>query len=231
MDLARFIDHTLLKPEAAEGDIRRLVAEALEYRFISVCVNGRWVKLAAELIRGAGADVGVRNMKVCAVAGFPLGAGKGSVKAAEGVAAVQDGAGEVDMVVSLGLLLDEKEGEVREDIAQVVEAVKLAKSDALVKVIMETAALTEEQTAMGCRAARAAGADFVKTSTGFHSKGGATVQAVRWLAKYGLGMGVKASGGIKDRQVAEAMIAAGATRLGTSSGVAIIKGNVATSAF
>jgi deoxyribose-phosphate aldolase len=211
MNLAAIIDHTLLKPEATEADIRKLAAEAVEYHFATVCVNGRWVKLAAE-----------SGAKVCAVTGFPLGASKSSIKATEAVAAIQDGAAEIDMVASLGDLLSGNEPEVAQDIAQLVKAVKNARADAIVKVILETAALTEAQTAIGCRAAKSAGADFVKTSTGFHPKGGATIQAVRWLAKYADGMGVKASGGIKDRAAADAMIAAGATRLGTSSGVAIV---------
>jgi deoxyribose-phosphate aldolase len=231
MDLARLIDHTLLKPEATEADIRRLVDEAVEHRFASVCVNGRWVELAAKLLREARADQGDRAVKVCAVVGFPLGAAKGTVKSMEAGAAIKDGAGEIDMVVSLGLLLDGKEADVREEIAHLVKTSKLARADVLVKVILETAALNEDLTAAGCRAARSAGADFVKTSTGFHSKGGTTVQAVRWLAQYAPGLGVKASGGIKDRAIAETMIAAGATRLGTSSGVAIVRGMISTAAY
>jgi deoxyribose-phosphate aldolase len=224
MDLARLIDHTLLKPEATETDIRRLVEEAVEYRFASVCVNGRWVASAAWWLHQAGAQAGERAVKVCAVVGFPLGAMKASMKAGEAVVAIGEGAGEIDMVVPLGLLLDGRESEVRNDIIEVVRAAKAARSDALVKVVLEAAALTEEQTALGCRAACAAGADFVKTSTGFHPKGGATATAVGWLARYAPGLGVKAAGGIKDRATAEAMIAAGATRLGTSSGIAIVKG-------
>jgi deoxyribose-phosphate aldolase len=231
MDLARLIDHTLLKPEATETDIRRLVQEAVEHRFASVCVNGRWVELASKLIREANAAEGERGVKVCAVVGFPLGAMKGIVKSMEAVAAIKDGAREIDMVVPLGLLLDGKESEVREEIAHVVHAAKLVRPDAIVKVILETAALTEAQTALGCRAAVAAGADFVKTSTGFHPKGGATVETVRWLARYAPGLGVKAAGGVKDRAAAQAMIAAGATRLGTSSGVAIVKGQTATGGY
>ncbi len=220
MDLAATIDHTLLKPEATEADIRKLAAEQIEFKFATACVNGTWVKLAADL-----------GAKVCAVVGFPLGAAKSSIKAAEAVAAIEDGASEIDMVAPLGLLLDAKDPLVQDDIAQVVRAVKTVRRDAIVKVILETAALSEHQTAAACRAAKAAGADFVKTSTGFHPKGGATIQAVRWLAKYAAGMGVKASGGIKDRAAAEAMIAAGATRIGTSSGVAIIRGGGSSSSY
>jgi deoxyribose-phosphate aldolase len=231
MDIARCIDHTLLKPEAVEGDIRRVVGEALEYRFATVCVNGRWVELAARLIREGGGAGGERAVKVCAVVGFPLGVGKSMVKAMEAVTAVADGAGEIDMVAPLGLLVDGREAEVREDIAQVVLAAKGARPDAVVKVILETAALTAAQAAVGCRAARSAGADFVKTSTGFHPKGGATIETVQWLARHAPGMGVKAAGGIKDRASAQAMLAAGATRLGTSSGVAIVKGLTSAQAY
>jgi deoxyribose-phosphate aldolase len=223
MELSRMIDHTLLKPEATEADIRRLVAEAVEHRFATVCVNGRWVRLAAELLQAAGAIEG-EGVKVCAVAGFPLGAMKGTVKAMEAIAAVKDGAREIDMVAPLALLLEKQVDELRAEIFEVTRAAKTAFRGTTVKVILETAALTEEQTALGCRAAREGGADFVKTSTGFHPKGGATVESVRWLAKYAEGLGVKAAGGIRDRVSAEAMLAAGATRLGTSNGVAIVMG-------
>jgi deoxyribose-phosphate aldolase len=228
MDLARAIDHTLLKPEAADADIRRLVDEAVRHRFASVCVNGRWVALAAELLRQAGAAEGERAVSVCAVVGFPLGAMKGVVKSMEAVSAIKDGAREIDMVVALGPLLAGREAEVRDDIAHVVSTARMARPDVIVKVILETAALSEEQTAMGCRAARDAGAHFVKTSTGFHPRGGATLQAVRWLVAHGTGMQVKASGGIKDRATAHAMLSAGATRLGTSSGIQILAGNPGT---
>jgi deoxyribose-phosphate aldolase len=224
VDLARLIDHTLLKPEAAESDIRKLIQEAVAYRFATVCVNGRWVELAVKLLRDARADEGERRVRVCAVVGFPLGASKAAVKSFEAVTAVNDGAREIDMVIPFGVLLDSREQEVQDEIAQVVSAVKHVRTDVLVKVILETAALTEDQAAMGCRAAKAAGADFVKTSTGFHPKGGATPEAVGWLVRYAPGLGVKASGGIRDRATAQAMIAAGATRLGTSSGVAIVRG-------
>jgi len=231
LELARLIDHTLLKPDATQADIHRLIQEALAYRFVTVCVNGCWVELAAKQIHAAGADEGDLRVKVCGVVGFPLGASKGQVKAYEAVAAVRDGAREIDMVVSLGLLLDGRQSEVQSEIAEVVTAVKAERSDALVKVILETAALNEEQTRIGCQAAKSAGADFVKTSTGFHPKGGATAQAVHWLVKYAPGLGVKASGGIRDRAAAQAMIAAGATRLGTSSGIAISRGQASSQSY
>jgi deoxyribose-phosphate aldolase len=135
------------------------------------------------------------------------------------------------MVASLGLVTSNRESEARDEIRQVVIAARQARPDALVKVILETAALTEPQIALGCRAARDAGANFVKTSTGFYPRGGATAQAVTWLVKYAPGLGVKASGGIRDRETAAAMIAAGATRLGTSSGVAIVQRTVSAAAY
>ncbi|HEY4328694.1 MAG TPA: deoxyribose-phosphate aldolase [Phycisphaerae bacterium] len=226
MNLARMIDHTLLRAEAAEADIRQLVAQAADYRFASVCVNGRWVALASQLLRQANAydgDAGVADgVKVCAVAGFPLGAGKSSVKAIEAVAAVKDGAREIDMVIGLDALLAGNLEEARSDIYQVVKAARAAARETIIKVILETAALTDAQIALGCQAAREAGADFVKTSTGFHSKGGATEDAVRALVKYAGGLSVKASGGIRDRATAEKYIALGASRIGTSNGVAML---------
>jgi len=225
IDLARSIDHTLLKPEASERDIRQLVTEAITHRFASVCVNGRWVALASQLLRAAGADQGDTPIKTCAVVSFPLGAAKTSVKAMEAVAAVKDGAHEIDMVISLASLQSGNLDEGRADVFEVVRMARTARRETLVKVILETAALTEEQTALGCAAAREGGADFVKTSTGFHPKGGATPQTVQWLVKYAAGLAVKASGGIRDRAAAEQYLALGATRLGTTNGVAIINGN------
>jgi deoxyribose-phosphate aldolase len=221
-DLARYIDHTMLKPEAGEKDIRQLVAEAVKRRFASVCVNGRWVELAARLLREAGADRGERPVATCGVVGFPLGAGKSSIKALEAMDAVHDGAAEVDMVITLPAVLARDLAAARADVAAVVRLVRDVRPDVLVKVILETAMLNEEQTALGCRAAREGGADFVKTSTGFHAQGGATEEAVRWLVKYGAGMKVKASGGIRDRKTAERYIALGASRIGTSSGVGMV---------
>jgi deoxyribose-phosphate aldolase len=221
-DLARCIDHTVLKAEAGEAEIRQIVIEAIKYRFASVCVNGRWVGLAAKLLREAGADKGERAVATCAVVGFPLGASKSSIKALEAMDAVHDGAVEVDMVIALDRVLARDLAGARADVSDVVRIVREVRSDVVVKVILETAVLNEEQTALGCRAAREGGADFVKTSTGFHAKGGATEEAVRWLVKYGAGMKVKASGGIRDRAAAEKYIALGAARIGTSSGVAMV---------
>lgn len=221
---ARAIDHTMLKPEATEAEIRRLVAEAAEHRFASVCVNGRWVAPASEWIRAAQAGPGEAPVNICSVVGFPLGAMKPSVKAMEAVAAVKDGAHEIDMVISLPALLTADLDTARQEVFDVVRAARAARHETLVKVILETAALTEEQTALGCRAAREGGADFVKTSTGFHPKGGATEETVRWLVKHAGGLQVKASGGIRDLATAEKYLALGATRLGTSSGIAILSG-------
>jgi deoxyribose-phosphate aldolase len=155
----------------------------------------------------------------CAVVGFPLGASKTSIKALEAMDAVHDGANEVDMVVALDAVVGCDLDAARADVTAVVRLVRDVRSDVVVKVILETAVLNEEQVALGCRAAREGGADYVKTSTGFHAKGGATEEAVQWLVKYGAGMKVKASGGIRDRETAERFIALGARRIGTSRGV------------
>ena len=222
-DLPRYIDHTLLKPEATESEIRDLTAQAIGHQFASVCVNGRWIALVSDLLRQAGADRGPRPVAACAVVGFPLGAGRSSVKAHEAAAAVRDGAREIDMVIALDTLLTLNFDAARDEIAAVVQAAGAARSGTLVKVILETAALNEEQTALGCRAARDAGADFLKTSTGFHPAGGASEKAVRRLLKYGAGLSVKASGGIRDRAAAEKYIALGVRRIGTSAGAIMVQ--------
>jgi len=224
MELARVIDHTLLKAEATEGEIRKVVAEAVAHRFASVCVNGRWAGLVSELLHEAKVDEAGDPGRVatCVVVGFPLGAGKSTVKAIEASAAVKDGAGEIDMVISVASLLQGRLEEARQDVFEVVRIARAVHRSTVVKVILETAALSEEQVALGCQAALEGGADFVKTSTGFHPKGGATVEAVSWLKKYGGGLKVKASGGIRDAAGARAMLAAGADRLGCSASVAIV---------
>ena len=212
--LARYIDHTLLKPEAGAAAIERLCGEAIECGFRTVCVNGRWVPLCAKLLSGT--PVGVS-----AVVGFPLGAGMSEVKAYEAETAVRAGASEIDMVLPVGALLDGDEAGVFADIRQVVDAVK---GKAIVKVILETGLLNDGQKRTACRLAEQAGAHFVKTSTGF-GPGGATVEDVRLLREsVSPAIGVKASGGIRDFKTALAMIEAGATRIGTSSGVAIVSG-------
>ena len=214
MYFAKMIDHTLLKTEAGKADLDKLLDEAKTYRFASVCVSPIWVSYTAEKLKGTG-------VKTCTVIGFPQGATPSVVKAFETQKAIADGAEEVDMVISVGRLKDQDYDYVREDIKSVVAA---AKGKALTKVIIETCLLTNEEKRMACRLAKEAGADFVKTSTGF-SSGGAVVEDVRLMREtVGAEMGVKASGGILSRADAEAMVAAGATRLGTSSGVKIVAG-------
>ena len=211
-ELASYIDHTLLKPEATESQICALCAEARQWRFASVCVNPRWAATAAEELRGS-------RVKVCTVIGFPLGASVSAVKEFEARRAVADGADELDMVVSVGDLKAGRDEYVRSDIAAVVRGAQ----GRTVKVIIEACLLTDEEKARACRLAAAAGADFVKTSTGF-SKGGATVHDVALMrAVVGPDVGVKAAGGIHTRAEAEEMIAAGATRIGASAGAAICR--------
>jgi deoxyribose-phosphate aldolase len=211
-DWASLIDHTLLKPEASEADIRRLCEEAARFGFASVCVNPAWVKRAAEFL----ADSAV---PVCTVIGFPLGATLPDVKAYEARRAIFDGAREVDMVINIGALKSGDVCAVEHDIRSVADAAHDA--GVLCKVIIETALLTDDEKVMACLAAKNAGADFVKTSTGF-SKGGATVQDIALMRRtVGSSLGVKASGGVKGIDDARAMFEAGATRIGASVGVKI----------
>ncbi len=214
-ELAARIDHTLLKPEATAEDIDRLCDEALEHRFAAVCVNPVWVARCVERLAGSG-------VAVASVAGFPLGATLSEHKAAEARRAVDSGATEIDMVIRLGDLLAGRTDRVTRDIAIVVSAVRRSRADALVKVILETAALSEEQIVAGCRCAEHAGADFVKTSTGFHPSGGATIEAVRLLRRHAGRMQVKAAGGIRTLEAALAMLEAGADRLGMSAGAKVV---------
>lgn len=212
MDLAGLIDHTLLKPEATEQEIIKLCQEAKEYQFASVCVQPVWVKTCAEQLRDT-------PVKVCTVIGFPLGANKPEVKAFETKQAIADGAKEVDMVINIGALRSGDDQLVLEDLAAVVET---ARGQALVKVIIETSLLTHEEKVKACQLSRQAGADFVKTSTGF-STGGATIEDVALMRNIvGSTMGVKASGGIRNREFCLQLLEAGATRIGTSSGVTIV---------
>ncbi len=218
--IASLIDHTLLRPDATAEEIDRLCDEAVEWRFAAVCVNPYWVRRAADRLRGS-------SVKVATVVGFPLGANVSSVKAFEAEQAIADGASELDMVLNIGELRAGNIDAVRHDIEVVVRAAR--SGDAIVKVILETALLTDEQKVAGCRAAKDAGADFVKTSTGF-AGGGATASDVALMrvtvgpapdGEGGSGVGVKASGGVRTLADARAMIAAGANRIGTSAGVAI----------
>ncbi|GIM47362.1 deoxyribose-phosphate aldolase [Collibacillus ludicampi] len=212
--LAGLIDHTLLKPEATPEAIRKLCAEAREYQFFSVCVNPLFVPLAAEELKDS-------NVKVCTVIGFPLGATSTEVKVFETRKAIEHGADEVDMVISIGLLKAGKLQAVHDDIKAVVEA---AKGQALVKVIIENSLLTDEEKIKACLLAKAAGADFVKTSTGFSSSGAKKEDVALMRETVGPNMGVKASGGVRSREDAAAMLQAGATRIGASASIAIVEG-------
>lgn len=213
-EIAAAIDHTLLKPDATAADIDKLCQEAAEWKFATVCVNPTWVARAAGRLRGSGVGV-------CSVVGFPLGATTPDVKQFEARRAIFDGASEIDMVLNVGAL---KSGDVRL-VADDIRAVVSACIDCGVtsKVILETALLTDEEKVTACTLAKAAGADFVKTSTGF-GPGGATAADVALMRRVvGSGMGVKASGGVRDLQQVKAMVAAGATRIGASAGVRIVK--------
>jgi deoxyribose-phosphate aldolase len=215
-DLARYIDHTLLRPEATEAEVRKLVEEAAEHGFASVCIPPVYVAMAAEILWGTPVAVGT-------VVGFPLGYVHPEVRRAESRQAVADGAGELDTVLNLSWLKSGDDRRVLSDLTGWVLAMRTERDGLILKVILETALLTDEEKARGARLAVESGADFVKTSTGF-SKGGATVEDVALLARTAGGkIGVKASGGIRDAATARAMIAAGATRLGTSSGVGIVR--------
>ena len=216
MKLNKYIDHTLLKPDASQEQIETLIEEAKKYDFASVCVNPTWVSFAVQALKAT-------DVKVCTVIGFPLGANTPELKAFETSDAIQNGANEIDMVMNIGALKSRNFDLVERDIRAVVEAAK----GTLVKVIIETCLLTDDEKVKACQIAQKAGADFVKTSTGF-STGGATVADVALMRKtVGPDMGVKASGGARSYEDALAFIKAGATRIGASSGVAIMEGDVA----
>jgi deoxyribose-phosphate aldolase len=211
-DWASLIDHTLLKPDASQTEIKHLCEEAAQYHFASVCVNPTWVRACACHLQGSG-------VPVCTVIGFPLGATLPDVKAYEARRAIMDGAREVDMVINVGALKSGDDCLVEHDIRSVVEAAH--EHDVICKVIIETALLTDDEKVRACLAAKNAGADFVKTSTGF-SKGGATVGDIALMRRtVGSELGVKASGGVKSMADARAMVEAGATRIGASVGVRI----------
>jgi deoxyribose-phosphate aldolase len=211
--IASLIDHTLLKPEATQDDIGRLCSEACEFGFASVCVNPCWVAFAREALAGSA-------VKICTVIGFPLGANEAATKLFEAELAFSHGARELDMVQNIGALRSQHFELVRDDIAGM--AAFAHGHGAILKVILETCLLTDDEKITACRIAAEAGADFVKTSTGF-SKSGATVEDVKLMRNtVGQSLGVKASGGIRTLESVRAMVAAGATRIGTSSGVAIL---------
>ena len=208
-NLASYIDHTLLKPVATKADILKLCEEAKQYHFASVCVNPCWVSLCAEVLKGTGVNV-------CTVIGFPLGANTSEIKAQEAALAIKQGATEVDMVINIGALKEGNTDYVYQDIL----AVRKASEGKILKVIIETSYLTDEEKKTVCQLAAKAGADFVKTSTGF-SNAGATAEDVK-LMKEASGIKVKASGGVRSKEDALKMIEAGASRLGASAGIKIV---------
>ncbi|WP_433743229.1 deoxyribose-phosphate aldolase [Falsibacillus pallidus] len=220
-NIAKMIDHTLLKPEATSAQIEALCLEAKEYGFASVCVNPTWVAKAYEILKDT-------DVLVCTVIGFPLGASTPETKAFETKNAIENGAKEVDMVINIGALKDGSDDLVEKDIRAVVEA---AKGKALTKVIIETCLLTDEEKVRACELSVKAGADYVKTSTGF-STGGSTPEDVALMRKtVGPDVGVKASGGVRSAEDADKVIKAGATRIGASSGVKIVQGLTADSDY
>lgn len=220
-DLARMIDHTILKADATEMEVKKLCTEALEYNFASVCINPSMVEKAANMLKGS-------DVKVCTVIGFPLGATTTEVKAFETEDVIKKGATEVDMVINIGKLKEGNIEYVKKDIEAVVNA---AKGKALTKVIIETCLLTDEEKVTACKLSKEAGADFVKTSTGF-STGGATASDIKLMREtVGPNLGVKASGGVRSLEDAMAMIENGATRIGASASIAICEGTKSNSTY
>lgn len=224
--LAALIDHTILKPEALAADIDVVVSEALAHRFASVCVAAGWVRTIAPKLAGSG-------VKACSVVGFPHGTGKATVKAIEATAAIKDGAEEVDVVAFLPHLINMDLGAAREELSEIARAARATNPRVVIKVIVESAALSaasgkdaarfEAMIEMGCQAVRESGCDFIKTSTGFHPAGGASLLAVKLMKHHSASViRVKASGGIRDLATAQDMLAAGADRLGLSSSVGIV---------
>ena len=212
MDIAKYIDHTILKPEATVEDVKKLCKEAREYNFASVCVNGCYAKLVSTELSGS-------DVKTCVVVGFPLGAMTKEAKAFETTDAIKNGANEIDMVINVGALKDKNYDFLKEEIEAVVNA---AKGKAIVKVIIETCLLNNQEKVKACEISKEAKADFVKTSTGF-STGGATTEDIALMRKtVGKNLGVKASGGVRDYKTAMDMINAGASRIGASAGIAIV---------
>lgn len=222
-DFAKRIDHTILKPEARSPEVQRVCSEAIEHGFAAVCVAPVWVSRVATLLRGTG-------VHTCTVAAFPHGTAKSTVKAIEAVAAVKDGADEVDVVAHLPHLLNGDLDAARAELMEVVRAARAARRDVVIKVIVESAALlsilgddqAEATIELACRAVRESGCDFIKTSTGFHPAGGASVRAVSLMKNHAKGLFVKAAGGIRDLATARAMLDAGADRLGMSASVAVL---------
>lgn len=213
--LAAMIDHTVLKPSATGSNIDKLCEEAAQYEFMAVCVNPVWVARCRDRLAGT-------HVKIASVVGFPLGANRTDIKVHEARRAIDDGASEIDMVVQLGELMSGNTGFVRDDIAAVAEAVHAANPGHILKVILETATLTNDQIVAGCKCSVEARADFVKTSTGFHASGGAKVDHVRLMHRAAAPLAVKASGGIRTLASIKSMAEAGATRIGCSAGPKIM---------
>lgn len=220
-NLKEYIDHTLLKPESRDVDVQQACLDAEKYGFKAICINPVWVSYASHLLHET-------DVNICTVIGFPLGANTTEIKVDEAIKAVKQGASEVDMVMNIGALKSEDFSLVHNDIQSVVKAVQ---GKAIVKVIIETSLLEKNEKIRACEIAKRAGADFVKTSTGF-SSGGASVEDIKLMrATVGPEMGVKASGGVRSYEDAAAMIEAGATRIGTSNGMALIDGSLGTEVY
>lgn len=222
-ELASRIDHTILKPESAAPQVHQAVAEAMEHGFASACVAPAWIGKVATMLRGS-------SVRACTVVGFPHGTGKPTIKAIEATSAIKDGAQEVDVVAFLPHLLKHDLDAARAELIEIVRAARATRSDVMIKVIVESAALLkaggdagEQSIEVACRAVRESGCDFIKTSTGFHPAGGASVGAIELMKKYGEALLIKASGGIGDLAAARAMLEAGADRLGMSASVAVIR--------
>lgn len=230
--IAASIDHTILKAEATVADVDRVIDEAIEHSFASVCLNPIYVPHAAKCLAGS-------SPAVCTVIGFPLGANLGSIKAIQAVACIEHGADEIDIVAYLPNLLEPDEDAAFGELDEIATAARLARRDVVIKVIVESALLmkdadaatAEARIAAACHAVKRSGCDFIKTSTGFHGAGGASLDAVGYMAKHADGIAIKASGGIRTREDAVAYLGAGATRLGCSAGVAIVTGGTGTSSY
>jgi deoxyribose-phosphate aldolase len=221
-ELASRIDHTILKPEATAPEVHRVTAEAMEHGFASVCIAPVWVHKVATMLRG--------DVRACTVIGFPHGTNKSTIKAIEATSVIKDGADEIDIVAHLPFLLAGDVDAARLELLEITRAARATRRDVVIKVIVESAVLQqqggerfEELIATACRAVRESGADFIKTSTGFHPAGGASADAVQLMSRYADGLLVKAAGGIRDLATAQAMIDAGADRLGMSASVAVLE--------
>jgi deoxyribose-phosphate aldolase len=223
IELARRIDHTILKPEALAPEVHKVLNEALQYGFASVCIAPAWVAKVSAMLKGS-------SVACCTVVGFPHGTSKPTLKAIEATAAVKDGAAEIDVVAFLPFLINHDVDAARGELMEVVRGARAVRSDVVIKVIVESAQLLkagpekgDRAIAVACQVVRESGCDFIKTSTGFHPAGGASVEAVSLMKKYGDGLRVKASGGIRDLATARAMLEAGADRLGLSASVTIMQ--------